>query len=75
MIIGGYELQLYCDNAKSGEFGTVRDNIGHSHAEFPHYYTGETGSNCRKMARRDGWELNLKAHVAFCPKCTANKNG
>lgn len=59
MLAGCYFLHLYCD-AK---------NPKHRFGEFPHEYTDELGSVCRKMARKDGWKIN-KDGTALCPKCS-----
>jgi hypothetical protein len=59
-IIGCYSLDLYC----------CRKNPAHKHSEFPHNYTAETGGECRKDARKDGWKLNLRDQTAVCPKCS-----
>lgn len=64
-IIGCYTLDLYCENDKPvGEVDLV-----HSHNEFPHSFCHESGSVCRKRARKTGWRLNLKEGKAVCPKC------
>lgn len=70
MIAGCYSLDLYCDKAKSGEFGTSSDDAGHAFQEFPHQYTDELGSVCRSKARADGWIINLTEGTAICPKCS-----
>ena len=67
MIVGCYTLDLYCDNA-----GEYPDGI-HEYKEFPREFTDEYGSKCRKMARKEGWTLNLKDGTALCPKCSGVK--
>ncbi len=58
MIVGCYSLNLYCD----------RKNEEHEYKEFPHTYTDELGSRCRKSARQDGWLLKRNGDC-ICPKC------
>lgn len=69
MIVGCYALDLYCENYKS-----ENDNI-HEFNEFPHIYTHEKGSTCRKLARKDGWIIKEKENRAICPKCVKKKKG
>jgi len=45
MIVGGYELQLYCDDQ-----GKYPDGM-HKYDEFPHVFNGEFGSEVRQQAR------------------------
>lgn len=61
-VIGCYSLHLYCSF----------ENSEHEYSEFPHEYTDEFGSRCRRQARRDGWKL-FKDGKAMCPKCTKKK--
>ena len=65
MIAGGYELHLYCDNARTTN---GQPDIVHRFNEFPHQYTHELGSVCRRNARADGWRL-MPDGRALCPKC------
>jgi len=58
MIIGGYTLDLYCD----------QENENHEYNEFPQKYYHEQGSVCRARARKAGWVLH-KDGTATCPKC------
>ena len=64
MIVGGYELHLYCDGdgCTAGEFGRYPKQT-----EF----TAEEGSKARSAARRKGWRLDLKNGTALCPSCVA----
>lgn len=64
MIVGCYLLSLYCD-------ATAVPAGRHVFAEFPHDFTSEFGSTCRRKARRAGWKLDLKTGMALCPKCAA----
>lgn len=59
----GYSLDLYCD----------KDNVKHSHLEFPHTYVGETFGECAKEARKNGWVIHRKTRTATCPKCNRSK--
>ncbi len=64
MIVGGYALDLYCENENDSKYT-------HQYNEFPHRYAYELGSTCRRMARKDGWLLSRNR--AICPKCRKNK--
>ena len=64
MIVGCYTLDLYCEN-----LGPWPDKHGHDFKEFPHQYTAELGSKCRKNAQRAGWKLT-KDGRAYCPRCS-----
>lgn len=69
-IVGGYTLELYCENATPGDG---------RHYDFDAYlnpaeYVGEYGSVCRTQARRDGWKLKRDGR-AFCPKCSKEREG
>lgn len=68
MIVGGYALDLYCENATE-PFDSV-----HPYQEFPHSYQHEYGCSARKRARRDGWRLNLIKGTAICPECTKKED-
>ncbi len=56
---GCYSLHLYCKY----------DNPEHEWSEFPHEFTDELGSTCRKNARSLGWKLDADG-TATCPKCS-----
>lgn len=56
-VVGCYVMHLYCA-------------LGHDDNEPPanrKEYTGGTAAECRKEARRDGWEINKNR--AVCPDC------
>lgn len=65
-IVGCYTLDLYCDNSNIPD-GKVTDGI-HRYDEFPDSYSMELGSECRSLARKDGWLLKRNGD-AICPKC------
>ena len=71
MIVSGYSLELYCDNENGRRLTNQHPN--HEYGEFPHVYTGERGSTCRKMARKSGWKLDLENGEAYCPKCNSKE--
>lgn len=62
MIVGGYSLELYCDNILS------KVNK-HEYGEFPHQFYGNDRAEAFKEARRHGWRINAKKGTAYCPKC------
>jgi hypothetical protein len=65
-----YSLDLYCDN--EDEDPRQNPNGKHGYDAFPYQYTGETGGECRKAARKEGWILN-KDGKDFCPRCSGKK--
>lgn len=72
MIVGGYELHLYCEH-NAIQHGDVSDALGHRYDEFPHTFYAETGAETRTAARKAGWRLDLNEGHAFCPKCTTKR--
>lgn len=71
MIVRGYSLDLYCNNAEkySNMYGSGRGEDIHEFNEFPKNYFGESRQECVRAARSDGWKINLKAGTCICPKC------
>ncbi len=67
MIVGGYTLDLYCDNEKP-----YPDGI-HPFKYFPQEFVGETRQECAKEARQVGWKLNFNKRTAICPICNNKK--
>jgi hypothetical protein len=66
MVVGGYELHLYCDypddtyaHRGSGQFP------GPGFGEF----SGDKGSECRRDARQSGWKIEKGEMRALCPMC------
>jgi hypothetical protein len=68
VIVGGYDLHLYCDNDPERPWAP---GDLHHYGEFPHQNFGsfEHGWQARAMARRLGWFLDLRRGRALCPKC------
>ena len=60
MIVGGYTLDLYCDEKDCKHEYDPRWH--------PVQYVGELGSRCRKQARQDGWLLS-RDEKTKCPDC------
>ena len=58
MIVGGFELHLYCDNDKHIYLGNE-----------PAQFVGETRDECYREAREKGWKILHKKRAAYCPKC------
>lgn len=75
MIIGGYALDLYCDNEM--ESGTREERWKHMGSkEFPGpgqatFVHEESGSKARAAARNAGWKLDLENSRALCPTCVS----
>lgn len=68
MIVGGYDLHLYCELVAVRR-GEAEDALGHSYDEFPHMFNGPNARNCYTQARRRGWLLQLGNGRAICPRC------
>jgi hypothetical protein len=70
MMASGYSLHLYCDNESAGD--VVHDAAAkpgeHRYGEFPHQFTAETGGECRRDAKKDGW-LFTRDGKHYCPRC------
>ncbi len=68
-IVGCYSLDLYCDNteAHKGEFNDGLwealkwETIGRSRAE------------CFRKAKKAGWSIDLRNHLARCPRCKGGR--
>lgn len=69
MIVGGYLLDLYCDNEDAPEqhYKAPYNPQAHQFREFPHQYTGETRAECVRQARAEGWLIGKTRQL--CPKC------
>lgn len=56
---GCYTLDLYCD----------KENDAHDFREFPHQFTNELGSVCKRIAQKRGWIIKRNGDC-ICPKCS-----
>lgn len=70
MIVGGYSLDLYCENLDGDTCKNPRPKDGLTH---PAEYYSQTFGECARMAREDGWRLNRKKGTAICPWCTGKR--
>lgn len=61
MKIGGYRLDLYCDNHQE-------DLRAHPYGSMPLQYVGESRRECIAKAKSDGWTLSDKQDL--CPVCS-----
>lgn len=73
MEVGGYSLHLYCDQTLpicyvGGSHQPVPDGY-HEYGEFPHEFVGQTGAECKKMARDKGWTFHRDGKHS-CPRCS-----
>jgi len=62
MIASCYSMDLYCRHW---------ENIKHPYNYFPHQFTGETLSECKKQAIKKGWIFHKDGEVT-CPLCAKN---
>lgn len=60
MIVGGYELHLYCDCCKKYE-------RLHKHGPHPDVFAGQTRAGCMRQARQDGW--TFRKGKCRCSEC------
>lgn len=60
MITGTYILTVKCDTSA---------HFPRGHLMFPKQFLGQTASECRQQARRDGWLLDHHKGYALCPQC------
>jgi hypothetical protein len=67
MIVGGYELTLYCDTTGCSMASCSPNGSEEPTPPFQTY--AETGSECRSVARKAGWRLNMQDNSCFCPWC------
>ncbi len=67
MIIGCYDMHLYCSNDPIDG-----GDIEHPYRYLPFYYSGQTLGQCKRQARKQGW-LFKKDGRTICPLCRKNK--
>ncbi len=69
MKVGGYTLDLYCDNNFTiNSLGVYTSDSRHAFQEFPHRFTGNKEAICIRSARSQGWLISKKRQL--CPKCS-----
>jgi hypothetical protein len=64
VIVGGYELHLYCDGAG------CRNGLYRRHPANSEYTGSESRAQAWKQARADGWRL-MKDGRCLCTRCRA----
>ena len=69
MIVGGYTLDLYCENIGPMVGGTIFDAYGHRYDGGKAQFFAESGTECRQMAYASGWILRVSKGLAYCPSC------
>lgn len=60
MIVGCYDMHLYCDFPD--------DAWEHRHRE-PATFQGRTFSGAQREAKRKGWHFNRDGERVICPSC------
>lgn len=64
MIVGGYDLHLYCDvDSADG----MPSKSHHGYKEGAGQFYGETRADAMRSARQSGWAI--RHGKATCPKC------
>ena len=71
MIVGAYELTLYCDTEGCPKASCIPNGDQKPIPPFQTY--AETGSECRRKARRRGWVLFMHRGLCLCPDCAQRK--
>ena len=71
MIVGGYELHLYCDTGGDPYGGKCpyRDPLTSPQGET----FGSSLKECMGLARARGWTFKTRGRVAFCPRCSGKE--
>lgn len=73
MIVGGYTLDLYCDNKdkhtflSSGGYYFISDTG--NYIPINNQFTGEVYRECVKEAREAGWLVNRSKDKCLCKYC------
>ena len=70
MILGAYDLDLYCKKLAIPE-GKVSDGV-HYYDEFPAQFIGYDRKQSYAMARSKGWKFTRDGDC-LCPKCSGKK--
>jgi hypothetical protein len=68
MIVGGYELHLYCDSC---ERPYHRDIAGRRVSG--HQFSGDTKQDTYRQARKLGWRINDSKRTAMCIQCVRER--
>lgn len=71
MIVGGYDLHLYCEHETLPHYfgqGSVPKGY-HAPSEFPHEFQGGSKAECNAAARKRGWTFRRDGTVV-CPRCS-----
>jgi hypothetical protein len=78
MIVGGYTLDLYCDNDQDDNknYHWILTNGTYivGDYEINHQYVGENFSEAVRQAKKDGWKVNRKNDICICPVCMGKFN-
>jgi len=72
MIVGGYSLDLYCDNQNSCRKHYQLDNsvLLIDNKQFCYHFAGNNFTECVKQAKQDGWIVDRKRSICLCPICS-----
>lgn len=77
MIVGGYSLNLYCDNVNFHNSQHLSIWGGNYHFRdgsiLANEFVGETFSECARHARKYGWKIDRKQGICVCPLCVKEK--
>jgi len=70
MIVGGYTMDLYCENIGTPLAGSLFDVCGHRYDGGKASFFAEDSLKCRQQAYAQGWILRVSKGLAYCPACT-----
>lgn len=59
-ILGVYDMHLYCDGEDCKAFWQSCE-------------MEQTESECRRVARLQGWSFRLSEHKCYCPNCSVKR--
>lgn len=73
-VVGGYTLDLYCDNADDAGISHYRAESGLYvlHQRVEDQFAGNTFADTSRQAKTYGWKLSSDRRFALCPVCVKN---
>lgn len=75
MIVGGYDLHLYCDTGNDAPDTVNPATVPHLHGYLgggQSEYAGHNEADCKRQAKKAGWHFARDDRV-YCPKCNKSK--
>lgn len=69
MVVGCYDMHLYCDNTACER----KESTGQFQYHWPEQVTGKSERSCIWEAVSRGWKFKNNATIAICPDCVRKK--